>query len=295
MVKSKSFSDIAITVVSYAIVIIMAILCLIPIINTVAISLSATAAVSAGKVSFWPVDFTTAAYKEMMKDAQFFRSFLNSIIRVLVGGTINMVLILITAYPLSRNPRYFPQKKIYMYFLIFTMLFSGGMIPSFILVNSLNLMDTIWALVLPGAVNVTNVILMMNFFKSIPDELNEAARIDGASPLKKKINIYLPLAVPGIATILLFTVVGHWNAFFDGMIYINTAEKLPLQTYIQQLTAVIRDDISLSEEEMDAISKISGPTFNAAKVFVTMIPILVVYPFLQRYFVTGLVVGSVKG
>lgn len=295
MVKSKSFSDIAITVVSYAIVIIMAILCLIPIINTVAISLSATAAVSAGKVSFWPVDFTTAAYKEMMKDAQFFRSFLNSIIRVLVGGTINMVLILITAYPLSRNPRYFPQKKIYMYFLIFTMLFSGGMIPSFILVNSLKLMDTIWALVLPGAVNVTNVILMMNFFKSIPDELNEAARIDGASPLTTFVKIYLPLAVPGIATILLFTVVGHWNAFFDGMIYINTAEKLPLQTYIQQLTAVIRDDISLSEEEMDAISKISGPTFNAAKVFVTMIPILVVYPFLQRYFVTGLVVGSVKG
>lgn len=295
MVKSKSFSDIAITVVSYTVVIIMALLCVIPIINTVAISLSDTASVSAGKVSFWPVNFTTAAYQEMMKDMQFFRSFLNSIIRVLVGGSINIVLILLTAYPLSRSPQYFPQKKIYMYFLIFTMLFSGGMIPNFLLVNSLHLMDTIWALVLPGAVNVTNVILMMNFFKSIPEELNEAARIDGASPMVTFIKIYLPLAVPGIATVLLFTIVGHWNAFFDGMIYINSPEKMPLQTYIQQLTAVIRDDIALSEEEMEQISKISGSTFNAAKVFVTMIPILIVYPFLQRYFVTGLVVGSVKG
>ena len=295
MVKSKSFSDIAITVVSYTVVIIMALLCVIPIINTVAISLSDTASVSAGKVSFWPVNFTTAAYQEMMKDMQFFRSFLNSIIRVLVGGSINIVLILLTAYPLSRSPQYFPQKKIYMYFLIFTMLFSGGMIPNFLLVNSLHLMDTIWALVLPGAVNVTNVILMMNFFKSIPEELNEAARIDGASPMVTFIKIYLPLAVPGIATVLLFTIVGHWNAFFDGMIYINSPEKIPLQTYIPQLTAVIRDDIALSEEEMEQISKISGSTFNAAKVFVTMIPILIVYPFLQRYFVTGLVVGSVKG
>ena len=295
MVKSKSFSDIAITVVSYTVVIIMALLCVIPIINTVAISLSDTASVSAGKVSFWPVNFTTAAYQEMMKDMQFFRSFLNSIIRVLVGFSINIVLILLTAYPLSRSPQYFPQKKIYMYFLIFTMLFSGGMIPNFLLVNSLHLMDTIWALVLPGAVNVTNVILMMNFFKSIPEELNEAARIDGASPMVTFIKIYLPLAVPGIATVLLFTIVGHWNAFFDGMIYINSPEKMPLQTYIQQLTAVIRDDIALSEEEMEQISKISGSTFNAAKVFVTMIPILIVYPFLQRYFVTGLVVGSVKG
>ena len=295
MVKSKSFSDIAITVVSYTVVIIMALLCVIPIINTVAISLPAPASVSAGKVSFRPVNFTTAPYQEMMKDMQFFRSFLNSIIRVLVGGSINIVLILLTAYPLSRSPQYFPQKKIYMYFLIFTMLFSGGMIPNFLLVNSLHLMDTIWALVLPGAVNVTNVILMMNFFKSIPEELNEAARIDGASPMVTFIKIYLPLAVPGIATVLLFTIVGHWNAFFDGMIYINSPEKMPLQTYIQQLTAVIRDDIALSEEEMEQISKISGSTFNAAKVFVTMIPILIVYPFLQRYFVTGLVVGSVKG
>lgn len=295
MVKSKSFSDKVIVSISYLFVIIMALLCLIPIVNTVAVSLSDTAAVSAGKVAFWPVGFTVDAYKEMMKDQQFFRSFGNSVIRVLLGGGINMLLILITAYPLSRSPQYFPQKKKYMYFLVFTMLFSGGMVPNFLLVNSLKLIDTIWALVLPGAVNVTNIILMMNFFKNIPEELNEAARIDGASPLTVFIKIYLPLAVPGIATVLLFTVVGHWNAFFDGIIYIQSPEKLPLQTYIQQLTAVIRDDISLSEQELEALAKISGRTFNAAKVFVTMVPILIVYPFLQRYFVTGLVVGSVKG
>lgn len=295
MVKEKSISDVVISVVSYSVVILLAVLCLVPILNTVAISFSNASAVNAGMVSFWPVGFTADAYKEMLKDQQFFRSFMNSVIRVLVGGSINMALVVITAFPLSRKIQQFPQKRKYMYFLIFTMMFSGGMVPSFLLINKLKLIDTIWALVLPGAVGVSNIILMKNFFESIPDELDEAARIDGASPLSTFTKVYLPLALPGLATITLFVVIGHWNAFFDGIIYINTASKMPLQTYIQQLTAVIRDDIQLSEEELEALARVSGKTFNAAKVFVTTLPILVVYPFLQRYFVTGLVMGSVKG
>lgn len=295
MVKEKSISDVVISVVSYSVVILLAVLCLVPILNTVAISFSNASAVNAGMVSFWPVGFTADAYKEMLKDQQFFRSFMNSVIRVLVGGSINMALVVITAFPLSRKIQQFPQKRKYMYFLIFTMMFSGGMVPSFLLINKLKLIDTIWALVLPGAVGVSNIILMKNFFESIPDELDEAARIDGASPLSTFTKVYLPLALPGLATITLFVVIGHWNAFFDGIIYINTASKMPLQTYIQQLTAVIRDDIQLSEEELEALARVSGKTFNAAKVFVTTLPILIVYPFLQRYFVTGLVMGSVKG
>lgn len=295
MVKSKNFSDVFITVIAYIIVIFMALLCLIPIINTVAVSLSGKIAATSGLVSFWPVDFTLVSYQEIMKDEQFFRSFFNSIARVLLGGVINLFMIITMAYPLSKNSKQFPQKNIFMWFIIFTMLFSGGLIPSYILVSKLNLLDTIWALVLPGAVPVFNVILLMNYFKGIPDELDEAARIDGASQFTVFLKIYLPLSVPCIATVALFTLVGHWNSFFDGIIYINSISKIPLQTYIQQLTADVREMSSMSVDEIKALSQISTKTFNAAKVFVTMIPILVVYPFLQRYFVTGLVMGSVKG
>ena len=148
---------------------------------------------------------------------------------------------------------------------------------------------------LPGAVPVFNVIVLMNFFKGIPDELDEAARIDGANPWTIMLRIFVPLAVPSIATITLFSIVGHWNAFFDGMIYINTRAKIPLQTYIQSLVVEIRDTTGMTPEEIQRMNAMSSRTFNAAKVFVTMVPVLIVYPFLQKYFVSGLVMGSVKG
>lgn len=295
MVRTKRFSDLFITIFAYTICIIMAFLCLVPIIHTIAVSLSSKSAASAGMVSFWPVDFTLASYTEIIKDDQFFRSFMNSIYRVLLGGAINLVLIVLSAYPLSKSTKYFPQKNIYMCFFVFTMLFSGGLIPSYLLVSKLKLLDTIWALVLPGAVNVYNIILFMNFLKGLPEELEESARIDGASTFVIFLKIILPLSVPGIATVALFTIIGHWNAFFDGIIYINSQEKVPLQTYIQQLTTEIRSDTLLTPEERARINEVSSLTFNAAKVFVTMIPVLIVYPFLQKYFVTGLVMGSVKG
>lgn len=295
MIRTKSVSDRFVTGFAYGIVLLMAVLCLIPVIHTVAVSFSDTAAASAGMVSFWPVRPTTASYQEILKDERFFQAFGVSIVRVLLGGTVNMLLIIITAYPLSKSKRLFPQKNVYMWFLVFTMLFSGGLIPSYLLVSKLGLLDTIWALVLPGAVPVFNVILLMNFFKGIPDALDESARIDGANPLTIFIKIYLPLSLPGLATVGLFTIINHWNAFFDGIIYINTASKIPLQTYIQQLTTEVRSDAMLTPEERARLNEISSLTFNAAKVFVTMVPVLIVYPFLQKYFVTGLVMGSVKG
>lgn len=295
MVKSRKFSDKVIVIIAYVVVISMAILCLIPVIHTIAVSFSDKSAASAGMVSFWPVRFTLSSYQEILKDEKFFKAFLVSIYRVLLGGGINLLLIVITAYPLSKSKKLFPQKNAYMWFLVFTMLFSGGLIPTYLLVSQLNLLDTIWALILPGAVPVFNVILLMNFFKGIPDELDESARIDGANPFTIFTKIYLPLAVPGIATVALFTIIAHWNSFFDGIIYINTASKIPLQTYIQQLTTEVRNDVLLSPEERARLNEISSLTFNAAKVFVTMVPILIIYPFLQRYFVTGLVMGSVKG
>lgn len=295
MVTSHKTSEKVSNIVIYLVLLLLMLLCLFPIANTIAISFSDKTAAAAGKVIFWPVHPTLASYAEILKDTQFFRSFLISVFRVLLGGSINILLAIATAYPLSKSKRYFPQRNIYMWFFVFTMLFNGGLVPNYLLVSNLNLLDTIWALVLPGALPIFEMIILMNFFKGLPDELDEAARIDGASPWVVMVKIFLPLAGPCIATISLFSIVGHWNAFFDGIIYINDSAKVPLSTYIQQLVVGIRDTSNMTFEEIERMEQVSSKTFTAAKVFITMLPIIVVYPFLQKYFVTGLVLGSVKG
>ncbi len=295
MVQPKTISSKVVNILIYIFLACSALVCLLPILNTVAISFSSKAAAMAGDVFLWPIDPTLASYQAILEDDQFFRSFFNSIVRVVVGVGINTILTILMAYPLSKSPKYFPQKNIYMWFVVFCMLFNGGLIPTYLLIYNLHIMDTIWALVLPGAVPVFNVIVLMNFFKGIPDELDEAARIDGANPWIIMIRIFVPLAVPSIATVTLFAIVNHWNAFFDGMIYINTPEKIPLSTYIQQLVVEVKDTTNMTPEEIQRMNEMSSRTFNAAKVFVTMVPVLVVYPFLQKYFVSGLVMGSVKG
>ncbi len=270
--------------------------CLIPVINTVAISFSDKTSVALGKVYFWPVGFTTAPYEALWKEKQFFQSFLNSILRVLLGGTINVLITILMAYPLSKNKRNFKAKNIYMWFLIFTMLFYGGLVPNFLLVRNLKLMDTVWALVLPCAVPVFSVIVLMNFFRDIPQSLEEAAYVDGANPFYILWKIFVPLGKPAIAAVALFAVVWHWNAFFDGRIYINTPSKMPLQTYIQLLSIALTtaDMQTMTPEQIIKKMAMSDLTFNSAKIVVSMIPILLIYPFLQKYFVTGIVMGAVK-
>jgi len=182
-----------------------------------------------------------------------------------------------------------------MWIAVFTMLFHGGLIPTYIIIKSYGLIDTFWVLVLPLVLNVFNMIIMMNFFKGVPHELEEAAIIDGAGVLRTMVSVYLPVSLPSLATITLFTVVNHWNDFFYGLIYINNPENYPLQTYIRSLTLPVSMITStMSQEEAEEYLKIAGITFNAAKIVVTMLPIMVVYPFLQKYFVSGLVLGSVK-
>ena len=183
-----------------------------------------------------------------------------------------------------------------MWIVVFTMMFNGGLVPTFMVVSKLHMMDTFWALVLPGAVPVFNVIILMNFFKAIPQSLEESAYVDGAGAWTILFKIYLPLSKASLATIGLFAVVTHWNSYFDGKIYINSLTKLPLQTYIQSLATSINTDMmaSMTPEEIQEMLEVSSLTFNSAKVVVSMIPILLIYPFLQKYFVTGMVVGAVK-
>lgn len=286
-----TFFDIAV----YGILMFSLIICLYPVLNTFAISFSDKISAMNGKVGLLPENFTIAAYEALMQEEQFFRSFLNSVVRVILGTTLNVFLSIMMAYPLSQEQNRFPSRNIYMWIIVFTMLFNGGLVPSFLLISKLNLMDTIWALILPGAVPVFSMIILMNFFRGIPKGLQEAAEIDGAGPWYIMWRIYVPLAKPAIATISLFAIVGHWNAFFDGKIYINSLKKLPLQSYIQSLTVDIsRRYESMSYDQILRQQELSSLTFNCAKIVVSMVPILLVYPFLQKYFVTGIVMGAVK-
>lgn len=271
-------------------------ICLIPILNTVAISFSDRTSAALGLVRLWPVNFTLASYQNMLEETQFWTSFLVSVKRVVIGVSLNMLLSILMAYPLSKSESVFYKKKYYMWIVVFTMMFNGGLVPTFMVVSKLHMMDTFWALVLPGAVPVFNVIILMNFFKAIPQSLEESAYVDGAGAWTILFKIYLPLSKASLATIGLFAVVTHWNSYFDGKIYINSLTKLPLQTYIQSLATSINTDMmaSMTPEEIQEMLEVSSLTFNSAKVVVSMIPILLIYPFLQKYFVTGMVVGAVK-
>ena len=271
-------------------------ICLIPILNTVAISFSDRTSAALGLVRLWPVNFTLASYQNMLEETQFWTSFLVSVKRVVIGVSLNMLLSILMAYPLSKSESVFYKKKYYMWIVVFTMMFNGGLVPTFMVVSKLHMMDTFWALVLPGAVPVFNVIILMNFFKAIPQSLEESAYVDGAGAWTILFKIYLPLSKASLATIGLFAVVTHWNSYFDGKIYINSLTKLPLQTYIQSLATSINTDMmaSMTPEEIQEMLEVSSLTFNSAKVVVSMIPILLIYPFLQKYFVTGMMVGAVK-
>ena len=279
-------------IIIWAVVILLTLSCLLPLINMVAISFSGSNAVSANKVGLLPVDFNTSAYKKLLGDAQFWKSFLISVERVVLGTFINMVFTISMAYPQSKSRNRFRAREIYMKIVIFAMLFSGGIIPLFMVVSKLHLTNTIWSLVLPGAVPVFNVILLINFFKGVPDSLDEAARIDGAGPLTVLLKIYLPVSLPALATVALFAIVNHWNDYFSGLIYMSKAEMYPLQTYIQQLTVDLTQITDANQ--LKQLASMNNRTFNAAKIVVSTIPLLIIYLFLQKYFVTGMVIGAVK-
>ncbi|KAA8745642.1 MULTISPECIES: carbohydrate ABC transporter permease [Paenibacillus] len=296
MSYSANFKDRIGRFAIYAIVIMLALVCLLPLWNIVAISFSSSEAVSANAVGLVPVNFTTAAYTKIIDDAQFWRSFGISVLRVALTLVLNMILIILMAYPLSKSKRDFKGRNIYMNIMIFAMLFSGGMIPSYLLIKNLDMLNTIWALVLPGAVPIFSVILVMNFFSAVPKALEEAAFIDGANPIQVLFKVYVPVSIPALATVALFSIVGTWNDFFSGLIYMTKVSNYPLMTYIQSLNVNIADllQAGTNSSELSNLTEISNKNLNAAKIVVAVIPLLLIYPLLQKYFVTGIVVGSVK-
>lgn len=269
-------------------------LCLLPVWYTLSISLSDKAAAAAGHVFLWPKGFTFDSYRTIVNDSQFLKSFFISVQRVVYGSAISFFAILLMSYPLSKTSKEFRPRNIIMWLLIFAMLFNGGLVPWYLTMKTLGMINSIWGLVLGGGLPVFNVILVMNYIRNMPKELEESALIDGAGPWRILFSILLPLAMPVLATVLVFTIVYHWNEFFQGLVLMNKADHYPLQSYIRQVAVVI-DPTKMDEESVKRMSSLSNQTLNAAKIFISMLPLLVIYPFLQKYFVKGITLGSVKG
>ena len=272
----------------------IAVICLVPILHVIALSFSGSSAVMAGQVTLLPVKPTLASYNILMQRSDFFDSFKMSLFRVLLGTAVNLVLIMLTAYPLSKNKNQFHGRTVYAWYLIITIIFSGGLIPTYMVVRQMGLINSIWALILPGAVPVWNTVLMMNFYRNLPREIEESAFIDGADHLVVLIKLYVPLSAPAVATVALFSIVGHWNSWFDGLIYLNTPSMYPLQTFLYMIGTAVTQG-STTTENVEYMREISDRTLRSAQIVIAMVPVLAAYPFLQKYFTKGIVMGSVKG
>ncbi len=259
-------------------------------------SVSDPAAVWNGEVVLFPVNFNLDAYKEIIEYSSIWIGYRNTIFYTVVGTIINVVLTICAAYPLSRKD--FVPRNFFMLMFMFTMYFSGGLIPTYMVVRDLGLTNTVWAMIIPGAVSIYNIIITRTYFiSSIPYSLQEAAELDGANSLQYLMRIVLPLSKPIIAVIALYYGVAHWNDFFTALIYINKKELLPLQTFLRDL--LISNNVSVDMTGLDAISaeyKMKlAQTIKYGVIVVSTLPILCVYPFVQKHFVKGIMIGSVKG
>lgn len=267
----------------------ISLLCVLPLLNLFAISLSGKAAANSGMVTFWPVDFTGMAYVKTFNNGNFIRSILISFARTALGTLFSMFVITTAGYALSKD---FKGRTPLMWFFVFTMLFGGGLIPSYLVNTSLGLKNNFLVYIIPGAFSCYNLILIMNFFKSIPKALEEAALIDGASFFTVLWKIFLPLSKPGLATVALFIMVGNWNEWFTGILYMSDTKNYPLASFLQVIVVQgNQQDLALDPTSAAAMSE---RTIKAAQVFIGALPILMVYPFLQKYFVKGIVMGAVK-
>lgn len=276
------------------VLLLVAALCLVPILHVIALSFSKSSSVMAGHVTLFPVNATLSSYKLLMQRPDFFASFRVSLLRVLLGVTVNMALIMLTAYPLSKKKDQFHGRTAYAWYMILTIIFSGGLIPTYMVVKQMGLINSVWSMVLPGAIPVWNTVLMMNFYRNLPREIEESAFIDGANHLVVLTRLYIPLSAPAVATIALFSIVGHWNSWFDGLIYLNTPSLYPLQTFLYMIDSSVTLGATTSEN-VEYMREISDRTLRSAQIVIAMVPVLIAYPFLQKYFTKGIVMGSVKG
>jgi putative aldouronate transport system permease protein len=281
--------------VSYVILSLVLCVMLFPIINIVARSFSSTEANIKGIVWLWPVEFSLRGYQKVFENPQVWSGYLNSIIITIVGTSINLALTLTAAYALSRKD--FFGRNVVMSLFVFTLLFNGGLIPTYLLVRNLGMLNSRWALVLPNAVVVYNVIVTRTFFQTtIPDELLEASHLDGCSDFRFFRSVVLPLSGPIIAVIALWYAVGHWNSYFQALIYIRNERLFPLQIILRNIlleNRVDNFDELAPEEWAERIGL--AMLLKYSLIIIASVPVLMLYPFIQKYFVKGVMIGSLKG
>jgi putative aldouronate transport system permease protein len=279
--------------VVYTVLTIFTLAALYPFVNVLAVSFSSSRAVGAGEVVLWPVEPNADAYRQLLKDGQIFASMKNTVILTAVGTFLNVAATTLAAYALSKKR--LRGRKIFIGMIVFTMLFSGGMIPNFVLIKSLRLMNTYSGLWLMGLISTYNMIVMKTSFEGLPEGLCEAAAIDGANEPAILTRIILPVSKPVMATMVLFYAVGWWNAYFNPMLYLSSTTKFPMMVKLKQMLDTAKMiEVSAGEGLVDA-TFIAAETYKAASIMVVTIPIVLVYPFLQKYFVKGVMVGSIKG
>ncbi len=282
--------------VDVIVILLLCLICMVPLLNLLAYSFSASQPIIENKVFLWPKEFTLKAYQYVLESKEFWSSVSVSVKRVLLGVPLNTLLTILVAYPLSKDERQFKARKYYVAYMLTVMLFNGGLMPTYYIVSKTKLIDTVWALIIPGAVPIFNCIVLMNFFRGIPSELEESAKLDGASQWQILWRIFIPISKPSLATIILFSLINHWNSWFDGLIYSNHTTNYPLQSYLQTLVTSTTE--ILTQGDVKAIAKlvdINDTNMKAAQIFISVIPLMLIYPFLQKYFTTGLTMGSVKG
>jgi putative aldouronate transport system permease protein len=279
---------------NYTFFVLMGVITIFPFLNLIAKSLSSEAAVISGQVNIIPIDIQLGTYSFVINDHLFQSAFKNSIFITVVGTILALIMTVLAAYPLSK-PK-LRGRKVFILMFVFTMLFSGGLIPTYLLIQKLGLINTLPVLFLPGMISVFNMLVIKSYFENIPDALEESAKIDGASNTRILVQIVLPLSLPVMATISLFYAVAFWNDFFAAMIYINSPELKPMQLYLKELLASANDVFMRADLiDVDMAMNASPQAIQAASIIVATVPILLVYPFLQKYFVKGVMLGSVKG
>ncbi|MBQ4451213.1 MAG: carbohydrate ABC transporter permease [Clostridia bacterium] len=291
----KTWADRAFSVVNTVLLVFALLIVALPILYVIAQSLSAPQEVIAGRVLFWPRRITFVAYREIFRSKMLLTGYKNSIIYTFTGTVVNVVMTVMCAYPLSRKD--FVGRKQIMWLFVFTMIFSAPLIPSFINVRNLKMLNSIWAMIIPGAISAYNMVIARTFFMSnIPDEMIEAADLDGASDIQILVKLVLPLSKAVIAVLVLFYAVGHWNSYFDAFIYLQSEDKLPLQVILRNILAnakMIEEMANATAEQGERLALVE--VLKYAVIVFGSLPVLILYPFVQKYFVKGIMIGSVKG
>ncbi|MBQ2956575.1 MAG: carbohydrate ABC transporter permease [Clostridia bacterium] len=282
-------------IVTGVILFLITVIVLLPLVNVVANSFSEPAAVIAGRVKFWPVNFSLRGYEAVFEYKSVMVGYRNSFVYMFLGTFINLIMTMLAAYPLAKPN--LPYKNTVMMLFTFTMFFGGGMIPNYLLLRDLKMLNTVWSMVIPGAISTYNMIIMRTFIQnSIPNELAEAAEIDGCNEFFYLVRIVLPLSKAVIAVVALYYAVGHWNTYFNAFLYLNDPDKKPLQLVLREiliLNSINEEQLLMSDENV--AQQGMADLLKYSIIIVASLPVIIMYPFVQRYFVKGVMIGSVKG